>query len=173
MGCFDTIILGGPADALLCAHGHEIRELQTKDLGALMNTYYVWDGILYRTEREGQGIWAGPRKTPRYRLDGDRLLITHEQHAAPAIAGEVTVYTSCEACLPVLIEARNSFDDSIREQFPWVQFVLCFEGSRLVERRPDRVESREDVRKKHPGAIPDDDRLARRYFERRLGSGSP
>ena len=53
MGMYDTIILAGPADAVRCAHGHEIRELQTKDLGEGMNTYYIWMGSLYRQARHG------------------------------------------------------------------------------------------------------------------------
>ena len=162
MGMFDTIVMAGPKDALRCAHGHEMRELQTKDLECEMLTYYVWDGLLYRgMKRE--------RSEMRYELRGDALVATHETRAVPATAsGEVVVYADCEACLPVLVESvHSSWHGYVDERYPWVQYVLRFEGSRLWERRPDRVETRHDVREKHPGAIPDDDRVARRHFERK------
>ena len=45
MGMFDTVVMAGPKDALRCAHGHEVRELQRRSLECAMLTYYVWDGI--------------------------------------------------------------------------------------------------------------------------------
>jgi hypothetical protein len=165
MGTYDTIVLAGNRDALLCAHGHEIRELQTKDLGAEMNTYVVFDGSLYRTV--GDGIFGRAIQKDTYRLEGELLIVTHEQQGTLATAAEVTAYTSCDACLPVLVERTGGSWDAIDDVHPWVQYVLRFEGSRLMERRPDRLETRDDVRNKHPRAIPDDDRVAVRYFERR------
>lgn len=170
MGTYDTIILAGTRDAVLCAHGHGIHELQTKDLGAEMNTYVVWDGTLYRTVRDSDGIFGRAIEKDSYRLEGDQLVVTRQQRATLAAAGEVTAYTHCTACLPVLVERAGGLWDAIDDVLPWVQYVLRFEGSRLMERRPDRLETRDDVRSKHPGAIPDDDRVAVRYFERRRSS---
>jgi len=167
MGTFDTIILAGAEDAVPCAHGHEIRELQTKDLGEGMATYYVWDGLLFRERRSAEGSWGTTLSAVRYRIENERLIVLRETQAEPAPAGEIAVYATCESCLPVLVESPNSYWGLVKEEHPWVQYILRFEGTRLMEKRPDRVESRDDVRRKHPEAIPDDDRVAVRHLERR------
>jgi hypothetical protein len=170
MGSHDVIKLVGASDALRCAHGHEVREFQTKDLGESLATYFVCDGRLYKLDQN----MDGPRHhSEDYRLEGDTLVVTRQEKATLVSAGEVVVYSRCTACLPVLVETSNDWMGAISEHHPWVQFVLRFEGSRLMERRPDRVETRDDVRKKHPEAIPDDDRVARRHFERRASKGTP
>jgi hypothetical protein len=162
---FDYIILAGPQDAVRCAHGHEIRDLQTKDLIQLMGKFYVWQGKLYLEQPSPRSVYDQPQVVSRYRLEGDSLIASRETTSLPTTAGEVTAYTSCKRCLPVLVESSEVFHCSLSEHYPRVQVVLRFDGGRLIDWRPDRVETRDDVRRRYPDAIPDDDRVARRHFK--------
>jgi hypothetical protein len=164
MGLSDTIFFA--TDHLKCAHGHELREFQTKQLENDLSAYYVIGGQLYRQQDRARRH-SVPAPPPAYHRDGrDRILLT-EDRVCPASAGELVIYAACHQCDPVLVEAADGPFGHLREVAPWVQHIVRFDGGRLVEIRPDRVESRDDVRRKHPDAIPDDDRLAARYFKRR------
>jgi hypothetical protein len=166
MGLFDTIIFAGAGDCPRCADGHDVRHLQTKQMGNGMVTYLVWEKKLYQPEPDGSGSWPAPKELARHVPEGDHLVITHEMQAHPFAGRVVDAYGTCEACLPVLVEASSERGGWIIELSPRVEFTLCFEGDWLREWTPRVVESRDDLRRKQPGVIPDDDLVARRFFER-------
>jgi hypothetical protein len=164
MGLFDTIIFAGAGDSPRCADGHQVRHFQTKQMGNGMITYLVWEGKLYKPELDDVGSWPGPKELARHVPEGDHLVITHELRAHPIRGRVVDAYGTCEACPPVLVEASSG--SWIMELSPWLEYELCFEGDRLFEWRSRVVQSRDDLRRKQPDVIPDDDRVARRFLER-------
>lgn len=169
---FDSVVMAGPKDALLCAAGHELRNFQTKDLDCAMNTYYVFEGCVYEAARDGWSL----RQEPQYLPGLEGLAVISRGFAAPVglSVSKLDVYTSCEECLPVLFEGTpHAFSDQVHEQRPWVEYELEVDRGRVVSSAPVKLESRDDVRKKGNWvSIPDDDRVAKRHFERLKEKGT-
>lgn len=164
MGMFDTIRFYGDAP-LLCADGHPLRELQSKDLECSMDEFAVHRGRLYRVGRE---------RAPSAEADSDgRLSILHRRAAAPtALTAEVVAYASCEECRPVLYLRDSALHwDYVNERHPWCEWRLVFVAGQLERVEAVRVETREAVREKlrKDGleVLDDDDRLARLHYKRR------
>lgn len=165
---YNELVLAGENDALHCAAGHSVRELQAVGLGGGPATYYVFDGRLFKAGIEADGGVDRQAEVVTYGLQPDRLAISREHRCMPASAGEVLAYTVCLACLPVLTESAGKV---LAEWHPWVQYRLWFTGNRLREHHKDRVESREDVRKRLPTALPDDGPVARAHFAAGVARG--
>jgi hypothetical protein len=165
---FDSFTMAGEKDALLCAAGHECTNFQTKCLECDMSTYYVYDGSLFVVERNGWNDRWEEGCRPHYK----GLEITTSRYALPkGHSGHVVLYTSCEQCLPVLSEwaGESAWSDRVHEDKPWVEYEVEFETGRVVGATPIRLETREDIRAKQgTSAIPDEDRVAKRHFERLL-----
>lgn len=171
MGMFDTIrVFGSPV--LTCAAGHEIAELQTKDLECVMDAYLLHDGRLYRQGRCKRGT-----ETTHVDESG-RLVVTTRRLADPvALTSEVAAYSSCNECRPVLyLRDAGGFgpwSDYVQERLPWCEWQLVFSAGRLERSVAERVETRDDVRRELRAegleVLDDDDRLARLHFRRRKG----
>ena len=165
MGMFDTIRFYGD-DALLCAAGHPLRSLQTKDLECTMANYVVHQAHLYR---------PGTRSDETVQLGKDsRLLLSTQQTADPvALTAEVTAYTFCDRCRPVLFlrDHQSLWGDYVDERRPWCEWRLVFVAGALERRETVRVETREmladQLRKEGLEVLDDTDRLARLHFKRR------
>jgi len=171
MGCFDTFVFY--SDPPKCAHGHELKSLQTKDLGSLLRMYYVFQGQVFEQDlKAGWGCQAFPATstfTPS--LSGNMLVVrtTESFRAAELRQREISIYTHCDQCDPVVTENEAaSWSGGVSETQPWCEFLLTVEGNKIKEICPYRVESREDVKKKlkETGTVvlPDDDRVAKRVI---------
>ena len=167
MGMYDTVRFyddGAPE----CPAGHALRELQTKDLECALTLYAVHHQRLYRA-----GTASGETAHPR---DGGRLTLTREQIAEPvALTAEVTAYTHCDECRPVLYlrDTNSAWGDYVQERHPWCEWRLVFVAGVLDRREGVRVETREMVaqqlRQEGLEVLDDDDRLARLHFRRLEG----
>jgi len=164
MGMYDTIRFYGD-DALLCPAGHALHDLQTKDLECAMAEYVVHRARLYR---------AGTRSNETAQLrEGGRLILSTQRTADPvALTTEVTAYTFCDHCRPVLYlrDDQSPWGDYVQERRPWCEWRLVFVAGALERRDAVRVDTREVVaeqlRKEGLEVLDDNDRLARLHFNR-------
>ena len=164
MGMYDTILFYGD-DALLCPAGHALHDLQTKDLECTMAQYVVHRARLYR---------AGTRSDETVQLGEDGKLILSAQRTADPVAltAEVTAYTFCDSCRPVLFlrDRQSLWGDYVDERRPWCEWRLVFVAGALERRDAVRVETREvvgqELRKEGLEVLDDEDRLARLHFNR-------
>ena len=164
MGMYDTMRFYGDG-APACAAGHALRELQTKDLECVLALYAVHQEQLYRA-----GTTSGETALPR---DDGRLRLVREQIAEPvALTAEVTAYTHCDDCRPVLYlrDTNSTWGDYVHERHPWCEWRLVFVAGALDRREVVRVETREMVahqlRQEGLEVLDDNDRLARLHFGR-------
>lgn len=168
MGMYDTIhLVGAQAERVTCAAGHPMRDgLQTKDLDCNLDSYKVFEGRLFvdrRGERASSVVTA-------IRVVGGKL-VTSTEDAAESINlnGEVEAYAHCSDCDPVVFEGAHDQtwgEGRLRTVQPWVEWALVFRDGVLVETRPVRNETRDQLRVKPiEPALPDDDRVARRTIE--------
>ena len=164
MGMYDTMRFYGDG-APVCAAGHPLRELQTKDWECVLALYAVLRERLYRG-----GTTSGETVHPR---DDGRLSLLREQIAEPvALTGEVTAYTHCDNCRPVLYlrDTNSAWGDYVHERHPWYEWWLVFVAGALERREAVRVETREMVahqlRQEGLEVLDDNDRLARLHFGR-------
>jgi hypothetical protein len=164
MGMYDMIEFSGD-DALRCPDGHPLRDLQTKDLECELATYVVHGARLYR---------VGPtsEETTQARADG-RLILSTQRIADPlALNAEVTAYTFCDHCRPVLYlrDGQSVWGDYVQERRPWCEWRFIFVAGALERRETVRVETRaivaEQLRKEGLEVLDDNDRLARLHFNR-------
>lgn len=166
MGMYDDFqFLGDDANLVRCAAGHPQTSTQTKDLDCMMTHYMVNDKHLYEADR------SEPKQITEVRAEG--LSVTKSWvYPFVTLTREVTVYTHCEECSPVVYESSQAglWRDGVMTVQPWCEWVLVFREGILTEVRPERVETRDDIRKKlaeaGSSALPDDDRVARRTIER-------
>jgi hypothetical protein len=149
-----------------CAAGHHFVdvELQTKDFDCNLDTYYVSKELLYIE-------YGGLRTnivTPQKRERVDNALITTWQTRAALMpfTGTANGYTSCHQCLPVLELRESAWGDPVQEHYPWCEYQLAFRDGKLWAVTPVRVETRDEIRAKWPGSIPDTDHIAQKHFER-------
>jgi hypothetical protein len=164
MGMFDRFELVGKNDAVLCAAGHEMRSLQTKDTDCDADTYLVFDGLLYKVEQLDVEY--------EYTLHYKGLASIQKRYAQPVSLGanaSVVAYSACEECLPVLTEAETDsfWGGRLIEHQPWVEYEFLFDGGHLTAVKPLRLETRDELRQKFSGSLPDDDRVAKRHYEKR------
>jgi hypothetical protein len=139
MGMYDTVRFYGDG-APVCAAGHPLCELQTKDLECALGRYAVHHERLYRA-----GTTSGETAHPR---DDGRLSLLREQIAEPvALTAEVTAYTHCDDCRPVLYlrDTTSAWGDYVHERRPWCEWQLVFVAGALDRREAVRVETREMV----------------------------
>jgi hypothetical protein len=165
MGMYDTIrFFELPAPA--CPAGHELRELQTKDLENTLAQYLVHRGRLYRELASDDSETAEADTN-------DRVVVIRRRQAEPvALTSEAVAYTSCVECRPVLFlregTLRGRWGDYVQGRSPWCEWRLVFAGGYLERVVPERVETRDDVRRKLLAegleVLNDDDRLARLHF---------
>lgn len=168
MGIYDTIRLLGDA-APLCAAGHRVADLQTKDLDCAMAVYSLHGERLYRPSKE--------RNEAVNIDDRGRLIVTQTQLCEPAsISADIRAYSHCGECRPVLYLREPGWrGDCVQERRPWCEWQLMFRDGRLVRCDPVRLESRESVanalRREGIEVLADDERLARLHFERATKRG--
>ena len=166
MGMFDNLVLlGESANLVRCAHGHVQEDLQTKSLERLLDVYYVYERVLYRTMRTAEERIVKPRE-----MEDGRLKLRSERDAFPfAQTGEVVVYTHCKDCDPVVYESASSFGGRVSDSRVWVEYELDFREGRLVKTAAlsakTREETREQMLRDGVAVLPDDDRVARRHLE--------
>jgi hypothetical protein len=166
MGMFDNMVLLGEGAGLVrCAHGHVQEDLQTKSLECLLDVYYVYERILYRSMRAAEERIVKPRE-----MEDARLKLRFERDAFRfAHTGEVVVYTHCKDCDPVVYESASSFGGRVSDRRIWVEYELDFRKGRLVKTGAlsarTREETREQMLRDGVAVLPDDDRVARRHLE--------
>ena len=166
MGMFDNLVLlGESANLVRCAHGHVQEDLQTKSLERLLDVYYVYERVLYRTMRAAQ-----ERIARSLEMEDGKLRIRFERDASLfAHTGEVVVYTHCKDCDPVVYESASSFGGRVSDRRVWVEYELDFREGRLVKTAAlstkTREETREQMLRDGVAVLPDDDRVARRHLE--------
>jgi hypothetical protein len=161
---YDSIhLVGAMAELVVCAHGHSQRgELQTKDLECEMIELYVHDGRLFAGARRHED----ERETREFGMAADTLVMTSRRHLAPrAHHGAVVAYTHCEECDPIVYERDTDFCGRVDTVHPWVEWELVFDGGALVRVTRIAAETRDELRAKTVGALPDDDRVARRAIQ--------
>lgn len=169
MGTFDEFhFIGSDAVQVSCAAGHPQREgLQTKDLDNLMRHFYVFGGSVYEASSPFETS-AIPFSHNTYNVEGDRLVevCRTTYQLSTAIDGPITMYTTCQECVPIFYEDRNSWRGDIGSQQPWSQWIVTFDHGKLINVRSDRCETREGVRTKLRDmgvlALPDEDRVVQR-----------
>ena len=170
MGMFDTIRFFG-APSLTCPAGHDVDELQTKDLECVMATYVVRDGRLFHVRHDDTETIE---ETPA----GQVVVVSRRVAEAMSLTSAVDAYSHCDTCRPVLYldGLRSAWGDSVSERFPWCEWRLVFSSGRLEQVEAERVETRDDVRRKLLAegleVLDDDERLARKHFQRREEKGS-
>lgn len=166
MGMFDNLVLLGESASLVrCAHGHVQEDLQTKSLERLLDVYYVYERVLYRSMRAAEERIVRPREMEdgklRIRFERDALRFAH--------TGEVVVYTHCSDCDPVVYESASSFVGRVSDRRVWVEYELDFREGGLVKTAAlstkTREETREQMLRDGVAVLPDDDRVARRHLE--------
>ena len=163
MGMYDTIRFHGEA-AQRCAAGHPVEDLQTKDLECALTVYSVLGDRLYRPAKgSAESVSLDERCS---------LILTETRVAEPtSISTELTAYTHCAECRPVLYLAHFALDrDCVQERRPWCEWRFVFRDGRLDRCDVVRVESRDTVaealRREGLEVLADDERLARLHFER-------
>ncbi len=165
MGMYDTVLFYGD-DALRCPAGHPLRDLQTKDLECELATYVGHCARLYRAGKTSD-------ETARPREDGKLILSTQRIADPLALTAEVTAYTFCDHCRPVLYlrDDKSPWGDYVQERRPWCEWRLVFVAGALERREPVRIETRElvaeELRKEGLEVLDDTGRLARLHFSRR------
>ncbi len=168
MGMYDSIRILGPS-ALTCAAGHEILEVQTKDLECAIVCYLLHEGRLYRD--------AGARGATQtaHAEEGDRLVVVTRKLADPvSLASEILAYASCDDCRPVLYlqdaGGLGPWSDYVHERWPWCEWRLVFSAGHLQRIKAERLDTRDAVRRELLAqgleVLDDDDRLARLHFRR-------
>jgi len=163
MGMYDTIRFHGDV-APRCAAGHQVAELQTKDLDCALEVYSIYGDRLYR---------PGKDRTESAQLDEcGRLVLTETrvaEAASPSI--ELRAYSHCAQCRPVLYLGEGTLGgDYVHERRSWCEWGFVFRDGRLERCDAVRVESRTAVadalRREGREVLDDDERLARLHFER-------
>ena len=166
MGMFDNLImLGKSAEFVVCAQGHPQEALQTKSLECLLDDYYVYERILYRTEPTANDRLPRPRQ-----IEEGKLTLRFESEALRvAHTGGVVAYTHCETCDPIVYESEASFSGRVSDRRVWVEYELEFRDGRLIKvtalSAKTREETREQMLRDGVAVLPDDDRVARRHLE--------
>jgi hypothetical protein len=165
MGLYDTIILVDRS-AVVCPHGHEIEQLQTKDFEPNLETYLVLERTLVR-------VVAGDER-PRavWRPDGARV-VEERRHDTEVIAGPQTVraYGSCDRCEPLLVrtDARaGGFGDLVHEHSLSVDVQLVLRPGlplEIVRTSGTRDDLRKDLQRRGLHVLGDDEPLAMAHRE--------
>lgn len=164
MGMFDSVhfITGG--HRVRCAAGHEQRDFQTKDFGC--------DLTDYRVAGERPRIFescVGVAEIHDVSGSGNLKVTTVREYAPMTHSGEVTIYTFCEECNPVVYEIERFGRAEIDSALPWVEYVLTVRDGVVTKIAPSRVESRTDLADSLVAlgrrVLPDDDRVAAREIE--------
>ena len=171
MGMYDSLVADDPR--LVCAAGHRLEDLQTKDLECDLTTYHLVGGRLY-----GSGERRPTRENHEHVATPEVLTIrstTQVPHCP--LTTTLRAYTHCNQCRPVLM-AKNRAGmawDMIDQREPWCEYALTFQQGQLVSVEPVRVESREDIRKEliEQGqlVLEDSNPVAVRHFERMAQKG--
>lgn len=164
MGMFDEFHFHDP---LRCAAGHEVRHVQTKDLASHMDHYHVFGGQVFLAEKSDE-----PAQSFHAIENGYLLHTTIERMPLARLRnGQVSVYSACHECDPIYTESDSLYREQLIAHYPWCCWVVTVEDDRIVKVDNERVESREDVRKKlqKQGSVvlPDDDRAVQRALARR------
>lgn len=166
MGMFDTIRVIGDDPRLLCAEGHQLDDLQTKDLDCNCDIYWLYNGVLYRPPGDDEG---GARESS-WDAGGD-VLVRRSTEAFPRCHTTISflVYSHCPLCRPVVFargEARGSFiqDGNIDTRQPWCEWRIHLAQGAVEAVSPVRLESRasvrEDVEFRGLRVLADDDPIA-------------
>ena len=166
MGLYDTISVW-PKGEVVCAAGHPLDELQTKDLDCSLTHYVVFDRSLFSAGRAGVPSIV--------QEEGHLVLRRSTRLVAESATATVHVYGHCPACRPVLhVRPTGAWGDQVHEREPWAEWELSFVDGRLIRIAPVRLESRDDVRTalraEGVEVLDDDERLARMHFARRDAS---
>lgn len=148
MGMFDSIYIldRETADLVKCAADHRQQnvELQTKDLDARLDDYYIYQGKLYLYSKEKQ-----PQKVES--IEYDKLVLVSRESAdfCSHISQNITVYASCHYCEPVLTYNTTSIGSGnfqVLERFPFNKWELNFENGILKDVKNVLIESRKDIK---------------------------
>ena len=166
---YDTIRFHGDV-APRCAAGHQVADLQTKDLDCALEVYSIYGARLYR---------PGKDRTESAQLDeSGRLVLTETRVAeAASLSIELRAYSHCAECRPVLYLREGTLGgDYVHERRPWCEWGFVFRDGRLERCDAVRVESRKAVadalRREGREVLDDDERLARLHFGRAGKRGS-
>lgn len=163
MGLFDDVTVDD--SRVVCAAGHRLHDLQTKDLECSMLQYRVHQDRLYLTCNHKS-------TTQTYEADGETLIVTTVSRiSATNVTATALVYDHCGACSPILtVQDRAGFGwDMVDEHHPWCEYQMTFEKGRLVAVVPITIESRDSLRAKlvEQGrtVLADDNPIAVRHLE--------
>jgi len=128
MGMFDNVVMLD--EPLTCAAGHPLGGLQTKSFpDPSMSTYLIRDDQVVRTAGRAWGDDRDEDERSAWRITGDEAV--HETHyrLEPVLPpGEVSVYTHCSQCEPVLVRTDRAtlWGDVVQENQVFVEFTLQF-----------------------------------------------
>lgn len=167
MGMFDHVILLG--EILECPHGHPLSGFQTKSFEDPSMATYLFDGArIYRVGRES--LADLPESAGEWRLEGT-VAVFQRRHPVDVVPSppEVLFYTSCAACVPVLVrsEGRHVWGDLVDERRLWVEFGATFKnGERhLVRLSGTRDDLIAELREEGLRVLRDDEPLAIAHHE--------
>lgn len=139
-----------------CAHGHEVRTLKARAVDHWRPQLVVIAGRVFGSDWQG----GRPPGETDFRLDGDGLLVTRRYCVPPApLPQGVMLAGECRSCSPVLVEVKDGFAGLVEPRYPELEYVLGLDGDRVAQLHCLRVETRDEVRRRHPGAIADSDTL--------------
>lgn len=163
MGMFDSIDVILDKDGVSpfrCAAGHNVFEFQTKDLNDLMDSYKIIGSRLYGPTAK-EGAWQSV-----FEMVGADLIERMNRVYPPSkFTGQLTVYTSCPECDPVVYENPGaSWNGGVAERSVWCEYLATFKDGLLIEVAPEKLETRDEIRKATVGALSDDDRVAKKHI---------
>lgn len=169
---FDTIYLLHEEDysRVLCADGHPMTDnLQTKDLDNVMAAYYVFRGQVYF---QPKGERSSSNDVKKFEVVENKLVSrnieSYEKHSLSE--KNICAYAYCNECLPVISEPNSSIMwRSINETYPLCEWSFSFENGILVDVKPLKLQTRDDIRNelalRGVLALPDNDRIAKKHLE--------
>jgi hypothetical protein len=179
MGTFDTVHFLD--NLLLCGEGHPLdRELQTKDLGCEMASYFVLGSRFYTSPVGPQRLSDWTILTPQDWQDGSTpptpLTAAFSTVVQPCrFTGTIRVYSDCDQCWPIVYyhdTPRPSYADMYHSRQPWVEWELTIEDGLIVSSNADGVETRDQVKEKLVSegwrTLSDDDPMAIRHLKTEL-----
>jgi hypothetical protein len=168
MGLYDTVLLVDEKTTATCPHGHRLRSLQTKDLGASMSTYVVLGDRLFLASSRR---WLPDDDWAAWRIEGNEA-VREQRYALEEFARRmaIRVYGSCDGCEPVLVrtDASDVWGDIVHEHTLVVDFELTFRPGEpvAVERLTGtREDMRAELRSRGLHVLAEDEPLALAHRE--------
>jgi hypothetical protein len=144
MGMYDSFrVVGLNNDQFKNGAGIVLKdiELQSKDFGCNMDTYYIWGEQVFESLRSED---VDEAFVLRQEADGP-MLVRNFLHKASKLTGRGRLYAQDKLTKPVLALMPHFWEGHISERWAWCEWDVDFENGRMVKVVTVKAPTREDL----------------------------